>query len=75
MLRHSAAAAWLESGVHINADLLGVSRAVRRLGGILEESPHLTDHHPITGVSWNIPWRLPEWADRQDLVLLDLHLS
>ena len=54
--------------------LIQVPRAVRRLGGILEQSPHLPDDHPITGAGWYIPWRLPEWGDRQDLVLADLRL-
>lgn len=54
--------------------LIQVSRAVRRLGGIFEESPDLPDDHPITGASWYIPWRLPEWGDREDLVVADLRL-
>lgn len=54
--------------------LIQVSRAVRRLGGILEESPDLPDDHPITGAVWYIPWRLPEWGGREHLVLADLRL-
>lgn len=54
--------------------LIQVSRAVRRLGGILQESPHLPDDHPITGMAWYRPWRLPEWGDREDLTVGDLRL-
>jgi hypothetical protein len=54
--------------------LVQVPRAVRRLGGILLRSPDLPDEHPITGAGWYIPWRLPEWADRTDLVVRDLRL-
>ncbi|OBJ15183.1 hypothetical protein A5622_27625 [Mycobacterium sp. 1245801.1] len=54
--------------------LIQVARAVRRLGGILQESPNLADDHSITGAVWYIPWRLPEWGDRADLVLADLRL-
>lgn len=54
--------------------LIQVSRAVRRLGGILQESPHLPDDHPITGAGWYRPWRLPEWGDREDLTVGDLRL-
>jgi hypothetical protein len=54
--------------------LIQVSRAVRHLGGILQERPDLPDDHPITGPSWYIPWWLPEWGDREDLVVGDLRL-
>lgn len=54
--------------------LIQVSRAVRHLGGILQERPELPDDHPITGPSWYIPWWLPEWGERQDLMLRDLRL-
>ena len=52
--------------------LIQVSRAVHRLGGILQEIPDLPDDHPLAG--WYIPWRLPEWGDREDLVVRDLRL-
>ena len=54
--------------------LIQVSRAVRRLGGILERSPDLPDDHPITGASWYRPWRLPGWGDRENLTVGDLRL-
>ena len=54
--------------------LIQVPRAVRRLGGILLRSPDLPDDHPITGAGWYVPWRLPEWGDRTDLIVRDLRL-
>ena len=43
--------------------LIQVCRAVRRLGGILENSPDLPDDHEAMGAGWYIPWTLPEWRD------------
>lgn len=54
--------------------LIQVCRAVRHIGGIFEESPDLPDDHSITVASWYVPWRLPEWGDREDLVVADLRL-
>lgn len=40
--------------------LLLCCRAVRRLGGIFEESPDLADDHPAMGPGWWFPWREPD---------------
>ena len=56
--------------------LIQVCRAVRRLGGILENSPDLPDDHEAMGAGWYIPWTLPEWRDgRTTLYVRDIRLS
>jgi hypothetical protein len=55
--------------------LIHCCRAVRRLGGILENSPDLPDDHPAMGSGWWIPWVLPEWQDgRTTLYVRDIRL-
>lgn len=52
-------------------DLIEWCRALRRLAGILENSPDLPDDHPITTAGWWIPWR----TEKEPLVVLgDLRL-
>ena len=52
--------------------LIDWCRALRRLAGILENSPHLPDDHPIDTPRWWIPWR----TDKEPLLLLrDLRLD
>jgi hypothetical protein len=52
--------------------LIDCCRALRRLAGILANSPHLPDDHPINTAGWWIPWR----TDEEPLLLLrDLRLD
>jgi hypothetical protein len=53
-------------------ELIEWCRALRRLAGILENSPNLPDDHPINTGGWGIPWRTEK---EPLLVLSDLRVA
>jgi hypothetical protein len=53
-------------------ELIEWCRALRRLAGILENSPNLPDDHPINTAGWWIPWRTEK---EPLLVLSDLRVG